>query len=457
MAIRSGGGTGVLVALVVFVLLFVFTTVMTIVFYVGKNEAMQRANTAEADLGAFITPGQQQAEESKQLKASAATDKKSLYGYLMDQRAETAAWAAGNRSADLSALQTELGVPKEKTVKDTLADVRRQLKAKSDESNALNTTVNDLKKLVASAKEEAETARKDGDAKVDAVRQEISGYGTAATELEEKVRGAIATLDAERARLNERFNSQKNEMQAEIDSLRADASIKDSRVRALEDKVKAIEVKPANPAELVDGRIIAIEGSGDQVFINIGKRDRVVPGMTFEVYDDANAIQASDRSGQNRGKASLQVMRVADSTSTCKITRQATGRPVVKDDVIANAVFNPDYKFKFLVHGKFDIDGDGKPSDNEADYLKSQIRAWGGEVIDGEALSGDLDFLVLGMKPMAPPPPPPDATETQIEALLAARNAAETYDRLFFQASNARIPVLNWNRFQILTGGTTSR
>ncbi|MFO0828826.1 MAG: hypothetical protein U0572_11850 [Phycisphaerales bacterium] len=457
MAIRSGGGTGVLVALVVFVLLFVFATVMTIVFYVGKNDAMQRAATAEADLGAVITSAQRQAEETKQLQQLAATEKKSLYGKLMEERAEIAAWIGGNRGADLSALQADLGVPKDKTVKDTLAAMRREVKSKGDDLGKLNDTVNSLKKDLASAKDDAESARKDGDRKVEAVNTEVGGYRDAAQRLMDDVRSAREGIDKEKDSIKQRYESQKAELQVEIDSLRADAAIKDSRMRALEEKVKAIEVKPANPAELVDGRIIAIEGSGDQVFINIGKRDRVVPGMTFEVYDDANAIQSADRTGQNRGKASIQVMRVADTTSTCKITRQNTGRPVVKDDVIANAVFNPDYKFKFLVHGKFDVDGDGKASDNEADYLRSQIKAWGGEVISGDQLTGDLDFLVLGVKPMMPPAAPDNATEAQIQQILEARNAAETYDRLFNQAMNARIPVLNWYRFQVLTGATPNR
>jgi hypothetical protein len=129
----------------------------------------------------------------------------------------------------------------------------------------------------------------------------------------------------------------------------------------------------------------------------------------------------------------------------------------VKDDVIANAVFNPQYSFKFLVHGKFDVDGDGRPSDAEADYVRSRIVEWGGEVVTGDQLTGDLDFLVLGYQPPMPSPLPFDATEAQISANLEARQARETYDRLFRQASDARIPVLNWHRFLALTGGMTGR
>jgi hypothetical protein len=74
-------------------------------------------------------------------------------------------------------------------------------------------------------------------------------------------------------------------------------------------------------------------------------------------------------------------------------------------------------------------------------------------VIEGDALTGDVDFLVIGVVPPMPAPLPPDASEAQTLAALELRKAREDYDRLFQQAVNAKIPVLNWNRFQVLTGG----
>jgi hypothetical protein len=127
---------------------------------------------------------------------------------------------------------------------------------------------------------------------------------------------------------------------------------------------------------------------------------------------------------------------------------------VVRTDVIANAVYDPNYVFKFMVHGKFDVDGDGKPSEAEAEYLRSLIVNWGGAVVQGETLPGDLDFLVLGMEPPLPPDLRPNATEFQIDDWVRKRRAYERYHELFHQASEAQIPVLNANRFFILIGYT---
>ena len=53
-----------------------------------------------------------------------------------------------------------------------------------------------------------------------------------------------------------------------------------------------------------------------------------------------------------------------------------------------------------------------------------------------------------------PAPLPPDNTQGELRSYLQQREALEQYNRLFDQASQAQIPVLNWNRFRTLTGMT---
>ena len=84
--------------------------------------------------------------------------------------------------------------------------------------------------------------------------------------------------------------------------------------------------------------------------------------------------------------------------------------------------------------------------------MKSRIKEWGGEVVEGNTLTGDLDFLVLGVVPPMPVALPSDATEAQTLSYTEQRAARELYDGLFRTASDAEIPVLNWTRFEALTG-----
>jgi hypothetical protein len=203
----------------------------------------------------------------------------------------------------------------------------------------------------------------------------------------------------------------------------------------------------------VDARVIDVPSGSDQIFLDKGKKDRIVLGMTFEVYSDSNQIRVNPQTGEvPRGKASLQVVKVNDTTCVAKVTRSSPGQPVIRGDVVANAVYDPQQTYKFLIHGKYDVDGDGKPTETEAEYLRSLVLQWGGTVVSGDSLPGDLDFLVLGATPPNPPPPPQDAPQALINDWIKRKEAYDLYNRLFKSAQDAQIPVLNANRFFILTG-----
>ena len=448
MASRSGGTTGILVALVVFVVLSVSLLAVSIVLYAGKSSAEVAANRAQSDLNSYIDSEQRDRPETKLLLGA---DGKTLFQNLTERQGAVSSFVLGDANADIGVMRTALGVAADSTVKDSMRKLQQDRDARAQEATSLKAKSNDLTKEVDALKAklvEAEAARESA---IAAITGSIASYQQAAEGYRSEFDAAKASLDQSRTDIEARFSSETSTLQSEIDDLRTERGVLDSRIGALQRKVDSTSTKAANPAALVDARVVDIDIKTGTVFIDIGSNRRVVPGMTFELFDDAAGIVAAANNG-TRGKASIQVTKVGDTTSTCRVLRAAGARPIVKDDVAANAVFNPDYKFKFLVHGKFDVNSDGKPTTGEADDIASRIREWGGEVIVSETLTGDLDFLVLGVQPPFPAPLPSDATEAQTLSYTDQRNARESYDRFFQTASDAQIPVLNWARFEALTG-----
>jgi hypothetical protein len=143
---------------------------------------------------------------------------------------------------------------------------------------------------------------------------------------------------------------------------------------------------------------------------------------------------------------------VGKTTYTAKVTQATPGRPIVRDNIIVNAIYDPDYRYKFMVHGVFDADGDGLPEHNNS-FIKDRIVSWGGVVVEDQVtLPGDLDFLVLGMQPEEPMPLPRNAAETMVDDYVRKKEAFLDYISLLEQAQNVQVPVLNANRLDILTG-----
>jgi hypothetical protein len=125
---------------------------------------------------------------------------------------------------------------------------------------------------------------------------------------------------------------------------------------------------------------------------------------------------------------------------------------VNRNDVLINAVYSPTYTYRMLVYGKFDVNNDGKASADEASVVRHQIQEWGGQVVGGEKVTGDLDFVVMGVPPQEPLPLSANAGDIEVQAWTQAKSEFDTYNRIMKEAMDARIPVLNWNRFRVLTG-----
>jgi len=456
MATRAGG-TGTLVTLVIFVIATVALLVFSVIMWTNQTAAEQRAADARGALQRVVLDSQLQRDDVKRLQAEAARENKTLVAYLVDQAQGAAGFVSGDRNRSLNELNVPFGIAeKDKgstTIRAEWDRLRADLSRTQSDGEALAAKNADILKQMEALRQETDRQIAAKNDELKRVQDSIRGYQEASENYGKDVKSAIAEIQTSKDQIEQTYRGRMGELQAQIDALNAERDLLRTRNAEMSRKLGAFELKAPNPATLVDGRVIDVNGADGTVFINLGRLDRVPAGMTFEVYESPDAIQFDDRTGQPvRGKASIQVVRVADNTSTARITRGTPSRPVVKEDVIVNAVYQPGARYKFLVFGKFDVDQDGRPTTDEADYVRSRIREWGGEVLDGEQLTGDLDFLVLGAQPPVPSPLPTDATDAQYRAYMDSRTAREVYDKLFNDAIEAQIPVLNWNRFQVLTG-----
>ena len=377
---------------------------------------------------------------------------------IQDDKNQIMRYLTGNETDSLDTAKGSLvnfGVGEGQTVRDVLRDLSRDQRTKQQEISGLEAKLADrqdeIDDLKASMRQLAEDNRKE----VDGINTEVNGYRTEALRNRDRLDEAEREYRAAVDRLDDRYQGEIADLQNQNDRLSEESVRLKDRVGDLQAIIARSRPTGGDPSLLVDGHVIDQAGSADAVFIDRGKKHHFVLGMTFEVYDRETAIQVDPQSGRlSRGKASLQVTNVAAATSTCKIIRAVPGRPVVRDDVIANAIYDPNDVFKFLIHGKFDVDGDGRPSAAEAQHLRSRVIRWGGAIVTGDELPGDLDFLVLGAQPPIPGPLGTNVTEQQIEIWVDKRNAYEKYQELMKQAMDAQIPVLNANRFFILIGHT---
>ncbi len=450
MAIRSGN-TGPLVSLVVFVILTVLSLVAAIYFYSEAEKARVERATAQRELAKVLKPDS--SESLASLEAAAQAEGVTLVEHLMAREAALATLVSGDSSGDLSKIRSSLGLSDSETAKQALDAARR---AAQDAQAKFADQVKASEAAIAQADEvkaEAEAIKQAADEKVTQLTATIAPY----KESTDRAMSEIADLKTELTQVREQaqseFANQIAEEQAKQGALVASNQNLSERVQVLQQQLEQFRIKPSDPALLADGSIVDLGTNKDQVFISLGLRDHVRPGMTFEVYPDAAAIMYDPKTDrQSPGKASIEITKVGDTTSTARVTRQRRGQAIQRGDVLANAVYSPSYKYKFLVHGKFDVDADGKSSDDESNYIRGKIKEWGGVIVEGEELTPEVDFVVVGTLPPRVMAQPLGEDSSGYNAYLESKRASDAYEALIASARAAQVPVLNWNRFQILTG-----
>ena len=252
--------------------------------------------------------------------------------------------------------------------------------------------------------------------------------------------------------MEKRFEEQIKSLNKNITDKVADLQAAEMQIAALKQQISRLEttikVMKGGGEEMQirpDGEIMRVLPEAGICYINIGKKDRVRPGLTFAVYEKTGV------SKDKPGKASIVVTDVTEDISRCRILRQDKDNPIDKGDIISNIAFDRVRTFKFLVVGSFDLYGTGKPDENGARIVKQLLEQFGGELTD-KLGPVDTDFVVMGAEPARPAPPREDAQLSEWDNYERKMKVYQEYQNILREAQRLNIPILNTNRLLNLTG-----
>jgi len=453
MAARTGASVGVAVTITILGALSLGFFVTTMVFYGNAQSAQSDLDAAREDYKQFVSDQEREHAAIRAIRDEASRERKTVIGFL-----------ATNKSELMQTIAGESGM--------TMAELRERLASvEGSEGSSLVGLVDNLYNQIGTLNEQlaaAETERRSAQqlAQDEAARvQDIeSEFTTSAAGMQRDVQ---AYADSNK-QIFDGFEAIEGRYIGQIDSLRSDFSTREQRMQntvdelvqeniVLQDQILRLlgeggvdRIMPLNEEALVDGRINQINPIDNEAMISIGRNQKAVLGMTFAVYDDATDIRPDANGDYRQGKAVLEIVRVEDTFSRARIISSSAGNPIVRGDVIANAVYDPTKTYKFVVDGLFDTDRDGIASRFERETLEALIERWGGVLIS--EITGDVDFVVLGEKPVLPPQPGPAAPVAAIQEYVRLQQEIQRYDDLMLKAEATSMPLLNANRLQTLIG-----
>lgn len=459
MAARTSSSIGVGITITLLGVLSLTLFILMIVF-LSKYQATEGLLAAhQEETEEFIRTGERQRDDLRRIRELARGQNKSLVGYMNDSWQTAMTRVTGTRGHTVDDFTRELGRFDDAANNNLLtvlrnrdADITRLKneleQADRDRQTALQDKANETARVRSISEQHARTIAA-LNTEVDRYRQEVETYRG-------QVNEAKLIMDGEIEKCRDRAISIETALGQRISELERDNLQLVDRLSKLQTERTQDLLKPTSEAALVDGSIIGLSPGTNSVTIDRGRRDKIILGMTFVVYNDATAIRPDPTTGEYpAGKATIEVTHIGETSSTARIISEIRGNPVVRGDVIANAIYDPNKVYTFLVFGNFDANGDGQATPQEAADIAAMIDAWGGRVV--EELTGDVDFLVLGQRPILPPRPGVGQPWAVVQEFMRLDALAQRYDRLWDQAVSTNLPVLNENRLYTLIGRTAAR
>jgi len=463
MATRTSGVSGTIYALVVFVFLFVLSLALAILFYSQKVGVQDQLAQAEDRLEEMVTPQQASSDAYLAVADEASQEGTTVFGLLSSRTEELKRWLTGSPDVSMEELRQrkeQAGVQAGQSALAEISQLRSQLDEAQQRIATLEQGNRDRQQQLEDLRARFESAQNADEEKIAELTQRLNSRIQQFEQFEQQAERERQDLLDRYEQMKEDLRAEIQEREAQIRALRSDIAQKDARIAELTNIVEGSRPTSPDMTLEADGEILEVVPQDNLVYINLGRQDQLILGMTFEVFDEATGIRVEEqRDGRVThvgGKATIEVVRFSENgeTAAARIVRQAFGRPVVAGDVISNIVYDQDRTFRFFVFGDFDLDGDGRATPPERQRVENLIRKWGGEVIEAEEMPVDTDFLVLGEQVEFPEPLPddPPPTPEQIAEQIEQRERFTRYQELAGLAQELEIPLLNQNRFLTLIG-----
>lgn len=452
-----GIGWGVAFSIISVIALGLFVT--TVVFYAQKQAATKKFNELQTSVNEFVKDAERERDDIKQLRNAAGKKNQSLVAYLIGNQEQTMTLAGGAPRTTIEDFQKSVEQATGgktanllQAIRDRDSQLGLERKRVSEAEAARQAAQANLAAEVArvSALEEGQkTALAAQVALIDTYKAEVDKNAQAVSE-------ATAKMTQHEQDLEEKNAETKKQLDNRISELEKEQLLGRETISRLQTELKGRSLKPGDEYALVDAEVIGLDTAENNVFLNIGSNKKARVGLTFEVYSEPTALRPDPATGNYpSGKASLEIIKVDATSSTARIIREKKGNPILKGDVVANAVYDPSKVYTMLVFGNFDSNQDGIATAQETSDIKALIAEWGGKTVD--ELAGNVDFLVLGQRPVVPPQPASGAPSAVLEEHARVKALSNRYDEFFRQASATSIPVLNENRLYTLIGKRAGR
>ncbi len=456
MAVARRGGGAMAGAVVVLGIGFVVSSILAIVLYTQVNAEAERANQAEAQRSRLMSSQDSRTQEvADRLQTATANatlvgklfEEVQLYRQLIGGTAMQEAEDLEQKRLAVAASLAEVGAPVDAPLMDTVTSAYARLAEQAQTVANLEAQLRSQNERVARLEEaHAEIQKKYAEAEAMLTERFTSVSGGFERQ--------IQRFDEQRNELENQLRDLQSQMEAETTDLTDQVLAARQQVRSLQERLDDLtervggNMSGTDPSLLPDGRLVSDPDAEGLVAINLGRRDRLTLGTTFQVFDNRTGVIRNSQ-GDLEGKAKIEVVNVFDDSALARVVERKTNAVLTRDDMIANVVYDPNMTLEFHVYGDFVREGTTRPSVDGRRWIESLVGKWGGRLTN--EFTTNTDFVVLGVPPVVRPQPEEINIE-EWDRWNRERQRAEEFQQVLSRAREMKIPILNQNQFLTMVG-----
>lgn len=457
MAKQQTGVNSITVWMIVFVALWLVSTIFLIILYTGQedlNNEIARLTTAKERL---ISSQQERSIDLVRNARPASEGGPTVVGLLEQARGDTAELATGDANDDPATTLTKLNqllnaidmdgiVPKSEefidlSYHDALArlydDFRTEHELRQNAEDRLAQLDIEVVKLV----EQSATIKSNFEEQASELTVKFNEVEMDRAQYRQERDDAVALLEQEFENRRAQNTAQLTDARQKQVQSEEQLSISRDRFKALQAKLGGLLIGPQalSTSRQPDGNILTAIPGDSVVYINLGGDDALTLGLRFAIYSSQTGIPADGRS-----KAQIEVVSISQSSAECEIVWQGRNEVILEGDLIANPIYDPNVPQNVLVIGTYDLNRDSLPDRDGSAAIGAIVKKWGGRVIN--ELTPQTDFVVVGGRPRRPKPAA-DVSPDQVEQNKVRKQAWDAYHQVIDMARSLSIPMMTQDVF----------
>jgi len=446
--------------LIVFVILFIFATVMAVLFFNKFNTADEQLKVLRGHRAKIISGEQEGRAQIRDMMRkyddSRSDATKTVVGQLSAQVASLANDITGSPNTTFEAAKQKIeqtfravNPPTRHGLLAHMSEFNSQLDVKQAEIGKLTDDIKQLTTELAAEKQKLEDAKAGFETTLDEKNKQIAA-------LDAKFANAETKHSTELEEAKKTFDGAIGEYRKQIEAQAGETKLLQDKILKLEREVVRLN-NLLTPSHLdtgtvvtrPDGKISSVDQAQGLVYLDIGSKDRVTEGLRFTVFPYTGV----DPTGQ--GKGVVEVYNVSERVCEARIIRQSKASPIISGDLVANLVYDALRDYKFLVEGDFDLNDTGEATRAGNKAVKEIIRRYGGSVVD--ELSISTAFVVLGDQPGKPRKPDENDPQDAWDLYQDRLKGFNRYQEIKTRAVDLKVPVISSDRFLDLVGYVPSK